>query len=470
MKIEVCNLGAIKKADIELKPLTVFIGANSTGKTWLAYSSAAFLDSYGWQQYRKIQASDQSFEEFQPIKDLVKEILEQGNAKIDLVEFASQYGEEYFNRVFAQASANAASILGTKKASFENLHISVDINDVKPEFLGRIRAYSLQHTLATNRATKKSLLTASKEKNDSILYFYTEDVDALDNSLSSKIVSNFILSRLFEVIHRSLYSNVYILPTERTQLIAASFEEAGSNKSLARNRNLKKDNDEEGSIQVPFHVMSFLSMLSNSIDMTEGKRKNNAIKEPRIKAYLELADILEKYIIGGNIQLGKEENSKIQNFYFNQANGIVLEMQATSSMVKELTPLILYLRYVALPGQLLVIDEPEMNLHPEAQVRIIELLAMLVNYDLNVLITTHSPYIVDHLTNLMKAAQSEQKSGLADKFLLKNEKAFISRDKVSIRLFEDGTTKDILEENGLIDWGTFGRISDWINEVYFQID
>jgi predicted ATPase len=34
MKVEICHLGVINSASIELKPLTVFIGENSTGKTW----------------------------------------------------------------------------------------------------------------------------------------------------------------------------------------------------------------------------------------------------------------------------------------------------------------------------------------------------------------------------------------------------------------------------------------------------
>ena len=72
-------------------------------------------------------------------------------------------------------------------------------------------------------------------------------------------------------------------------------------------------------------------------------------------------------------------------------------------MTKELVPLVLYLRYLAEPDDLIVIDEPEMNLHPAAQVEIIEFLAMLVNAGLNVLITTHSPYIIDHISNLIVA-------------------------------------------------------------------
>ena len=38
------------------------------------------------------------------------------------------------------------------------------------------------------------------------------------------------------------------------------------------------------------------------------------------------------------------------------------------------------------PGDWLIIDEPEINLHPEAQARFTEFLAMLVNADLQILL------------------------------------------------------------------------------------
>jgi hypothetical protein len=99
-----------------------------------------------------------------------------------------------------------------------------------------------------------------------------------------------------------------------------------------------------------------------------------------------------------------------------------------------------------------------------------ELLAMLVNAELQVLFTTHSPYMIDHLTNLMKASKSKNKVALKDKFYLKNEEAFISQDKVSVYLFQDGTTKNILREDGLVDWDTFSKVTDEINNLYYEIE
>ena len=138
-------------------------------------------------------------------------------------------------------------------------------------------------------------------------------------------------------------------------------------------------------------------------------------------------------------------------------------------MIKELAPLAVYLKNLANPGELLIIDEPEMNLHPAAQVQLIEFFAMLVNAGLNILITTHSPYIVDHLANLMQAAKHKNKKKIKKLFYLEKTEAFISQDKVSVYLFEDGTAKNIVDENGVIDWGTFGNVSSDLSRIYSEI-
>ncbi len=43
MKVTIKNLGAVREAEIELKPLTVFVGPNNTGKTWTAYIVSAIF-------------------------------------------------------------------------------------------------------------------------------------------------------------------------------------------------------------------------------------------------------------------------------------------------------------------------------------------------------------------------------------------------------------------------------------------
>jgi len=138
--------------------------------------------------------------------------------------------------------------------------------------------------------------------------------------------------------------------------------------------------------------------------------------------------------------------------------------------VKELSPLVLYLRYLAKPGELLIIDEPEMNLHPEAQVKMTEFLTMLINAGLNILVTTHSPYVVDHLANLIKANEVEDKESIRSEFYLKRSEAFISKDKVSVYQFDPQEyARKAIEDDGVIQWNTFGEVSDRISEIYFKL-
>lgn len=65
--------------------------------------------------------------------------------------------------------------------------------------------------------------------------------------------------------------------------------------------------------------------------------------------------------------------------------GLKIDLYNASSSIKQIAPLLLYLRYRAAPNQTLIIDEPEMNLHPEGQAKLLEALGMLVNLGVRVL-------------------------------------------------------------------------------------
>ena len=45
MKVTIQKLGMIRKAEIDLRPFTIFIGPNNAGKTWLAYTLAGIFGS-----------------------------------------------------------------------------------------------------------------------------------------------------------------------------------------------------------------------------------------------------------------------------------------------------------------------------------------------------------------------------------------------------------------------------------------
>ena len=76
-------------------------------------------------------------------------------------------------------------------------------------------------------------------------------------------------------------------------------------------------------------------------------------------------------------------------------------MVESSSAVRSLLDFGFYLRHVVQKGHLLMVDEPELNLHPANQRRIARLFARLVNLGVKVFITTHSDYIVKELNTLI---------------------------------------------------------------------
>ena len=81
-------------------------------------------------------------------------------------------------------------------------------------------------------------------------------------------------------------------------------------------------------------------------------------------------------------------------------------LDQTSSMVSELAPLILFLKYLVRPGDLLILEEPESHLHPAAQRQLARGIVRLVNAGVRVLITTHSDIIISQVNNLLALRQA----------------------------------------------------------------
>ncbi len=71
-------------------------------------------------------------------------------------------------------------------------------------------------------------------------------------------------------------------------------------------------------------------------------------------------------------------------------------------MVSELAPVVLYLRHVVEPGNVLIVEEPESHLHPEMQVQFTRQLAGLVKAGIRVIVTTHSEWVLEELANIVR--------------------------------------------------------------------
>ena len=184
MIIKIKNLGAVHQADVEIKPLTVFVGPNNTGKTWTTYALAAIFGPEGWSRYTHAYAAGELTDSYPPLESIIKQLLEEGNAKIDLIQFFNDFGSKYFNNV-ANFSPNWMQwFMGTKQVTFSNLEICVEIQNMRDNILREIQAFQLDAKLSVGEKSD-ALLNASKKQGESMFYFFTTTENSIqDNFLS----------------------------------------------------------------------------------------------------------------------------------------------------------------------------------------------------------------------------------------------------------------------------------------------
>ena len=122
----------------------------------------------------------------------------------------------------------------------------------------------------------------------------------------------------------------------------------------------------------------------------------------------EAVQFIEKGVLQGEIDIDESSGLPLPDITYNSVAG-KFTVEHTSSMVSELAPLILFLKYLVRPGDLLILEEPESHLHPAAQRQLARGIVRLVNAGVQVLITTHSDIFVNQINNLMRASYASKR-------------------------------------------------------------
>lgn len=161
--------------------------------------------------------------------------------------------------------------------------------------------------------------------------------------------------------------------------------------------------------------------------------------------------------ISRNIMKGKFEYDKDGGFII--TDEIKLRVQHTSSGQQEFFPIyITLLDYIAVSiVKSLYVEEPEAHLYPSAQKAITELLVYVTNATNSdgLYITTHSPYILTVLNNLILANDVKDKQKLFDKDLL------VPFEEVRAYYIADGGARDLRDyENRLILADNLDKVSE----------
>ena len=98
---------------------------------------------------------------------------------------------------------------------------------------------------------------------------------------------------------------------------------------------------------------------------------------------------------------------------------------------------------------MLIIDEPEIGLHPDNQILLIRILAKMINKGLRLLISTHSDYIIRELNNLIMLSTANSNAKISDLAQTYNyqKNEFISPSDVGAYLFNYNEKGEIVVEN-----------------------
>ena len=175
---------------------------------------------------------------------------------------------------------------------------------------------------------------------------------------------------------------------------------------------------------------------------------------------------------GGTIKLAKNEE------YIESSDGRKVPFSALSSGQQELMPLWLATRWLLrnqTTNDLIYVEEPEAHLFPSAQESLTRYLASFVAQpegNRRLFLTTHSPYVLAGLNNLLKAGELSAK--LPEEQLIKLSsvvsmdvwlkpgavKAYAIRDKVAF---------SIIDEDGFIDTNYLDEISNDVANTYSSL-
>ncbi len=186
------------------------------------------------------------------------------------------------------------------------------------------------------------------------------------------------------------------LPASRTGFMLL-YRSVASN---LMNRSLLPGVTEEVSpIELTLPMIQFLNILATDLGDELGP-------------YAEEADFLEREL------QGKVEKRPVVGFnYFHfRADGAPkpLPMNLASSLVTELSPIILVLRHMK-NFPVLILEEPEAHLHPKLQRKLAQVIVRLIRKGLWVWVTTHSENFCQQINNFIKIGSISNRIEIQEK-------------------------------------------------------
>lgn len=400
------NLGLLDQADLEIADLTLICGENNTGKTYATYAVYGFLRSW-----RKL---------FHQVlgPEIVALVKDANQYRLDLAQMFDGKIDDYLERMAKAYVRELPHALAAEIDAFEHTACKVRICEETD-----LLTHPYQQTVQAG-PDGKVLATLKKEAGSPVLEILAADPNI--SSLPFSALAIFMADAISDIVFAQHLPHVHIASAERTG--AAIFRKE---LDIARTRMLKAINeiDSKDLKRNPLKIFQEIEAdyawpVEDNVEFVRQLEDINKRTGKLANAHPELLQAFDD-IIGGSYRVVRQQLV----FQARGAGKQRFTMNEASSCIRALLDVGFYLRCSARAGDLFMIDEPELNLHPKNQRAFARLVARMVNAGLKVFITTHSDYLVKELNTLIMLNQRtahtravQQKYGYDDAELLDPKK------------------------------------------------
>ena len=417
-RIEVKDFGPIAEGAVDLKPLTVFIGPNNSGKSYMALLVYALS---------RVGAGSAIPGQWGELMGIVEDAL-RGRTLPDNVQALID------SRGTADAGPSASMLRDELRRCFgAEIDELVRGGGAGPDAFSVAVPWGIQ-----------SLQWEVRSKDDELEQTeWRDDVDRLKNIWDSMGLNANTVSQLERMLPELILSGLgqpHYLPASRTGILLGHKILTSlivGQASLAWVR----------PIEIPRLTGAVTDLIQSILLLSPLREPGGDIKP--------VVDFLEKEITHGVIDV--DMRAEYPDIYFEDATGRY-RLNQVSSMLSEMAPLVLFLKYVVSKGERLIIEEPEAHLDSGNQRRLASAIARLVNAGVKVLVTTHSDYLLSQINNLLLASGVD-----ADHTKDYDANEMLAPEQVGAYFFNpgDGATHveemEITREDGIsVDW--FSRI------------
>lgn len=462
-EIEVTDFGPIRSAKIELRPLTVFVGPSNTGKSYLSallYALHRFfgsdlnhsefshviptLSGSGLFYHRPILPDDSLPITAHSIAEIVKWIDQNLSADrretltlpspiseliYPLIGFteSKDFGDQIAGEIVRCLGVNSPyDLIRYRTKSVANITVRNRTSD-NSLFIYDLTIGESERSLAATIPTTSSLEILARGRMDRFLLrrsverfkarqVIQQQTPPLEEPLlfdgtptgqmsagpsrsaqrEARALIRQIANLVFPHIVGRLASTAYYLPADRTGVMHSHRVVVSALLGSAAVAGIRP------TTSMPVLSGILADFLNNLIQIGVASSKR---KRPEN----DLGERIEDQVLGGSIGINSTDTG-YPSFYYKPKNwDRELPLMSSSSMISELAPVVLYLRYIVRPGDVLIIEEPESHLHPERQADFACEIARIVHAGVRVIITTHSDLILEQIGNLIRLSELPEK-------------------------------------------------------------